>query len=41
MKTRKMRRVTARYNWDRMKVSFWFAPVVMSLGAIGFWRGDV
>jgi len=34
MKTRKMRRVTARYQWDRMKVSFWFAPVVMSLAAI-------
>jgi uncharacterized membrane protein len=34
MGNRKMRRVTARYNWDRLKVSFWFAPVVMSLGAI-------
>ena len=34
MKTRKARRVTARYRWDRMKVSFWFAPVVMSLGAV-------
>ncbi len=29
-----MRRVSARYKWDRLKVSFWFAPVVMSLGAI-------
>ena len=29
-----MRRVTARYTWDRIKVSFWFAPSVMSLGAI-------
>ena len=29
-----MRRVTARYTWDRLKVSFWFAPAVMSLGAI-------
>ncbi len=29
-----MRRVTVRYTWDRLKVSFWFAPVVMSLGAI-------
>jgi uncharacterized membrane protein len=29
-----MRRVTARYTWDRLKVSFWFAPVVMSLAAI-------
>jgi len=34
MKTRKVRRVTARYQWDRLKVSFWFAPVVMSLVAI-------
>jgi uncharacterized membrane protein len=29
-----MRRVRARYQWDRLKVSFWFAPVVMSLAAI-------
>lgn len=28
------RRVTARYKWDSLRVSFWFAPVVMSLGAI-------
>jgi uncharacterized membrane protein len=34
MKTRKRRRVTVRYQWDRMKVSFWVAPVVMSLAAI-------
>ena len=34
MKTRAMRRVSARHNWDRLKVSFWFAPVVMSLVAI-------
>ena len=34
MKSRKMRRVAARYQWDRLKVSFWFTPVVMSLGAI-------
>ena len=34
MRTRATRRVAARYNWDRLKVSFWFAPVVMSLGAI-------
>jgi uncharacterized membrane protein len=34
MKTRRVRRVTARYQWDRLKVSFWFFPVVMSLGAI-------
>jgi uncharacterized membrane protein len=29
-----MMRVTARYRWDRLRVSFWFAPVLMSLGAI-------
>jgi uncharacterized membrane protein len=34
MKNRKIRRVTARYRWDRLKVSFWFAPVVMSLFAV-------
>ena len=34
MRNRKMRRVAARYQWDRLKVSFWFTPVVMSLGAI-------
>jgi uncharacterized membrane protein len=34
MKTRKMSGVAARYKWDRLKVSFWFAPLVMSLGAI-------
>lgn len=34
MGNRKTRRVTARYRWDRLKVSFWFAPAVMSLGAI-------
>ena len=34
MKTRKMRRVKARYQWDQLKVSFWFAPVVMSAVAI-------
>jgi len=34
MKTRTSRRVTARYNWDRLKVSFWFTPVIMSLAAI-------
>ncbi len=33
MRTRAMRRVTARYNWDRLRVSFWFAPAVMSVGA--------
>lgn len=34
MRTRKMRRVAARYRWDRLKVSFWFAPVVMSIVAL-------
>ncbi len=34
MKTRKMRRVTARYQWDRLRVSFWFAPLVMAIGAV-------
>ncbi len=34
MQNRSLRRVTARYTWDRMKVSFWFAPLVMALGAI-------
>ena len=34
MRTRATRRAAARYKWDRLKVSFWFAPVVMSLGAI-------
>ena len=34
MKSRARRRVTARYNWDRLKVSFWFAPLVMTVAAI-------
>jgi len=34
MTNRKMRRVTIRYQLDRLRVSFWFAPVIMSLGAI-------
>ncbi|HEY6407571.1 MAG TPA: DUF2254 domain-containing protein [Ktedonobacteraceae bacterium] len=34
MRTRTKRRVTARFTWDRLKVSFWFAPLVMSLGAV-------
>lgn len=34
MTNRKMRRVTVRYQLDRLRVSFWFAPVIMSLGAI-------
>ena len=34
MRTRAERRVAARYRWDRLKVSFWFAPVLMALGAV-------
>ena len=34
MKSRAMRRVKARYNWDRLKVSFWFAPAIMALAAL-------
>jgi uncharacterized membrane protein len=34
MRTRAKRRVTARFTWDRLKVSFWFAPLVMSAAAI-------
>ena len=34
MRTRAERRVAARYRWDRLKVSFWFAPALMALGAI-------
>ena len=34
MRTRAARRVAARYAWDRLRVSFWFAPAVTALGAI-------
>ena len=34
MRTRAERRVAARYRWDRLKVSFWFAPAFMALGAV-------
>jgi len=34
MRTCAARRVAARYTWHHLKVSFWFAPLVMSLGAI-------
>jgi uncharacterized membrane protein len=38
MKSRSMRRVTARYNWERLSVSFWFAPAVMAvLAALFAW----
>ena len=34
MRTRAERRVAARYRWDRLKVSFWFAPALMALTAV-------
>jgi len=35
MKTRAERRVAARSNtWDRLEVSFWFAPAIMSVVAV-------
>ena len=34
MRSRAMRRVTVRYTWDRLRVSLWFVPLVMSLGAV-------
>ena len=34
MRTRTERRVAARYRWDRLKVSFWFAPALMALAAV-------
>ncbi|MCL4804326.1 MAG: DUF2254 domain-containing protein [Anaerolineae bacterium] len=34
MRTRAMRRVTARYTWDRLRVSFWFVPAIMALVAV-------
>ncbi|MGE5604036.1 MAG: DUF2254 family protein, partial [Nitrososphaerales archaeon] len=34
MKTRAQRRVAARYRWDRLRVSFWFAPALMALAAV-------
>jgi uncharacterized membrane protein len=34
MKTRAERRVATRYRWDRLKVSFWFMPALMALGAV-------
>jgi uncharacterized membrane protein len=38
MKTRAMRKVTARYTWDRLRVSFWFAPAVMAvIGVLLAW----
>jgi uncharacterized membrane protein len=34
MRTRAATRAAARYRWDRLMVSFWFAPVVMAVGAV-------
>ena len=34
MRTRAVRRVAARNRWDRLEVSFWFAPTLMALGAV-------
>jgi uncharacterized membrane protein len=34
VRTRAQRRAAARYRWDRLKVSFWFAPVAMATGAV-------
>jgi uncharacterized membrane protein len=34
MRTRAARRVAARHRWDRLRVSFWFAPAVMALAAV-------
>ena len=34
MRTRATRRAAARYRWDRLQVSLWFAPAVMSLAAV-------
>ena len=34
MRTRAERRVAARYRWDRLRVSFWFAPALMALAAV-------
>jgi uncharacterized membrane protein len=34
MRTRTERRAAARYRWDRVKVSFWFAPLIMAIAAV-------
>jgi uncharacterized membrane protein len=34
VRTRTERRVAARYRWDRLTVSFWFAPAVMAVAAV-------
>lgn len=34
MRNRTTRRATARYRWDRLRVSFWFASALMALAAV-------
>jgi uncharacterized membrane protein len=34
MRIRAMSRVTARYTWDRLRVSLWFLPAIMAIVAI-------
>jgi uncharacterized membrane protein len=34
MRTSIIKRVATRHHWDRMMVSFWFAPVLMALAAV-------
>ena len=34
MRTRTAGRAAARYRWDRLKVSFWFAPAIMAVAAV-------
>jgi uncharacterized membrane protein len=34
MRTRIMKRVATRHRWDRLMVSFWFAPALMALAAV-------
>lgn len=34
MRTHKKRGARTRYLWDQLRVSFWFAPLVMAVGAI-------
>ena len=34
MRTRTAGRAAARYRWDRLKVSFWFAPAIMAVFAV-------
>src|SRR5512145_2996520 len=35
MRSRAMRKATRRYFWDRLKVSLWFVPLLMTLAAFG------